>query len=155
MNKANKLLYESGNSHIYYQEDDNYPTPVIIKVLKADYPTHQQYKFTKDFNIAGIRKTYQQTRVEGKSALVLEYFDGNTIKHYLEITKPTVATRVEGKSALVLEYFDGKTIKHYLEITKPTVANFLEVATKICHENCSNAGRYSSAKYNSQRCEQQ
>ncbi len=107
MNKANKLLYESGNSHIYYQEDDNYPTPVIIKVLKADYPTHQQivqfnneYKFTKDFNIAGIRKTYQQTRVEGKSALVLEYFD-------------------------------GKTIKHYLEITKPTVANFLEIATKI------------------------
>jgi hypothetical protein len=58
------LLHESSNSRIYYKADSIYNQPVVVKVLKADYPTSHQiirynneYEFTKDLMVGFERAT--------------------------------------------------------------------------------------------------
>jgi len=81
------LIHESRNSLIYYHPAGEYDGPVVIKVLNADQPTaHQlvrfnnEYEFTKDLTIDGVRKSIAQTRLEDKPALVMEYITGQTLK---------------------------------------------------------------------------
>ncbi len=82
-----KILFEGVNSIIYYRDTSEWNTPVIIKVIKNDFPTptqliqfNNEYEFTKDLKIEGIRKAYKKDKLEGKPALVLEYFPGVTFK---------------------------------------------------------------------------
>ncbi len=82
-----KILFEGVNSIIYYRDTSEWNTPVIIKVIKNDFPTptqliqfNNEYEFTKDLKIEGIRKAYKKDKLEGKPALVLEYFQGVTFK---------------------------------------------------------------------------
>jgi serine/threonine protein kinase len=58
-------IYESANSLVYrgVRETDN--QPVILKVLKEDYPTpaeltryRQKYEITHDLDLAGVIKVY-------------------------------------------------------------------------------------------------
>jgi predicted ATPase/serine phosphatase RsbU (regulator of sigma subunit)/tRNA A-37 threonylcarbamoyl transferase component Bud32 len=84
---APKILFEGVNSIIYYREQSEYGTPVVVKVLKNDFPTPSQivqfnneYEFTKDLAIAGIRKAYKKDRINNRPALILEYFAGTTLK---------------------------------------------------------------------------
>jgi len=86
-NQPPKLIHESSNSLIYYQASDEYDRPVVIKVLNTDHPTaHQlirfnnEYEFTKDLTIDGVRKSIAQTRLEDRPALILEYITGQTLK---------------------------------------------------------------------------
>ena len=90
------LIYESKNSLIYHQPAGEYDTPVVIKVFKTTSPTpHQlihftnEYEFTKDLAIDGIRKAIAQLRIEDKPALVLEYVPGQTLQQaFSEFLKP-------------------------------------------------------------------
>ena len=82
-----KIIFEGVNSIIYYRDTSEWNTPVIIKVIKNDFPTptqliqfNNEYEFTKDLKIEGIRKAYKKDKLEGKPALVLEYFPGITFK---------------------------------------------------------------------------
>jgi PAS domain S-box-containing protein len=82
-----RLIHESSNSLIYHQPAGLYDTPVIIKVLNTDRPTPRQlvrlnneYEFTKDLSIEGVRKAIAQTRIESRPALVMEYVAGQTIE---------------------------------------------------------------------------
>ena len=82
-----KVLFEGVNSIIYYRDTSEWNTPVIIKVIKNDFPTptqliqfNNEYEFTKDLKIEGIRKAYKKDKLEGKPALILEYFSGTTFK---------------------------------------------------------------------------
>ncbi|HIE01982.1 MAG TPA: hypothetical protein EYP59_17145, partial [Thiotrichaceae bacterium] len=58
-------IYESANSIVYrgLRKKDN--QPVILKMLKQDYPTpaeltryRQEYEITHDLDLAGVIKTY-------------------------------------------------------------------------------------------------
>lgn len=110
-----KLIYQSTNSKIYYQIDEAYPTPVLLKVLNADYPTLQQvvqfnreYELTKGLNIRGIRKAYTKgkTANQRQHVLVLEYKKGEPLKHLLKDT--TISSQLFLELAISLVQTLGK-----------------------------------------------
>ncbi len=91
MNTKNlQKIYESKNSIIYKGKYKNFDKDVIIKVLNAEYPSEKQiigfnneYEFTKDLNISGVRKVINIDEINGKNILVLEYFKGKTVRKAL------------------------------------------------------------------------
>ncbi len=69
-------------------------TPVIIKTLKADYPTleeitrlRHEYKITKNLNLEGIVKSYSLERYKNSFALILEDFGGESLEQLLATRK--------------------------------------------------------------------
>ncbi|MDX2306545.1 MAG: AAA family ATPase [Microscillaceae bacterium] len=103
-----QLLFEGTNSTVYYQEDNEYQTPVVIKVIRDDQASpsqissfYNEYEITQNLNLEGTRKVYKKTLYEGKPALIMEYIPGLTLK----------------------EYFQKNTL---------SLKEFLEIALKIC-----------------------
>ena len=79
-------IYESANSLVYrgIREGDN--TPVILKVLKQDYPTpaeltryKQEYEITRSLNIDGVVKAYSQQDYQRTLVIILEDFGGESL----------------------------------------------------------------------------
>ncbi len=92
-----ELIHKSRNSFIYYQPQSEYGKPVVIKVVNATYPGANQlvrfnneYEFTKDLAIEGVRKAISQTRLEDKPALILEYVSGQTLKQAFTTQKQSL-----------------------------------------------------------------
>lgn len=89
------LIHESNHSRVYYRAGKPPEQPVVIKVLNSEHPTPQQlihynneYEFTKDLTIDGVRKSLAQTRLDDKPALVLEYVPGQTLKEAFAAQRP-------------------------------------------------------------------
>ncbi len=81
------LIHEGSNSLIYHRPTSEYGRPVVIKVLNTNSPTpHQlvyfnnEYEFTKDLAVDGVREAIAQIRIEDRPALVMEYVTGQTLK---------------------------------------------------------------------------
>jgi len=83
-------IYESANSLVYrgIRQGDN--TPVILKILKEDYPTpaeltryKQEYEITRSLNIDGIIKAYSQQNYQRTLVIILEDFGGESLKKLL------------------------------------------------------------------------
>jgi len=81
------LIYESANSIVYrgVRSEDN--QSVILKMLKADYPTpaeltryRQEYDITKSLNIDGVIKTYGIEKYQNTLIIVLEDFGAEALK---------------------------------------------------------------------------
>ena len=79
-------LYESTNSIVYrsLREQDN--QPVILKVLKQDYPTpgeltryKQEYDITRSLNQDGVIKAYGLEPYQNTLVMVLEDFGGQSL----------------------------------------------------------------------------
>ncbi len=99
MTESPKLIFKRGNSLIYYQQKSEagkdaheYDTPLIVKILREEQPCsrqivqfNNQYEFTKDFTIKGIRKAYKRFKIADQYALLLEY-DALELVH-CDITK--------------------------------------------------------------------
>lgn len=84
-------IYESANSLVYRgrREQDN--KPVILKVLKEDYPTpaeltryKQEYEITRSLNLDGVVKAYDLQRYENTLVMILEDFGGDSLKILIE-----------------------------------------------------------------------
>jgi predicted ATPase/signal transduction histidine kinase/serine/threonine protein kinase/CheY-like chemotaxis protein len=80
-------IYESVNSRVYrgVREEDN--QPVILKILKEDYPSpeeltryQQEFELTQDLNIAGVVKAYAIEKYQNSFVIVLEDFGGESLK---------------------------------------------------------------------------
>ncbi|MDY6802462.1 MAG: AAA family ATPase, partial [Cyanobacteriota bacterium] len=80
-------IYESANSLVYraIREDDR--RPVILKVLKENYPTpsevtryKQEYEITKNLQLPGVIKAYSLVPLQKTFAMVLEDFGGVSLK---------------------------------------------------------------------------
>jgi PAS domain S-box-containing protein len=91
------LIHESSDSLIYHQPTSEYGKPVAIKVLNTDSPTpHQlvcfnnEYEFTKDLAVDGVRKAIAQIRIEDRPALVMEYFTGQTFRQAFVEQRPSL-----------------------------------------------------------------
>ncbi len=90
MEKLQKI-YESKNTTIYkgyYQDFDN---EVVVKILNTEYAYQEQiirfnneYEFLKDLEINGVRKVLKKDKKDGKNILILEYFEGKTLKFFLK-----------------------------------------------------------------------
>jgi predicted ATPase/signal transduction histidine kinase/tRNA A-37 threonylcarbamoyl transferase component Bud32 len=83
-------IYESANSLIYRgrRHDDN--QPVILKMLKENYPTpeeltryRQEYEITKSLNLDGVIKTYDLKKSQNTLVIVLEDFGGESLKQLM------------------------------------------------------------------------
>ena len=79
-------IYESTNSLVYrgIRQVDN--TPVILKVLKQDYPTpaeltryKQEYEITNSLNLEGVIKAYSQQDYQRTLVIILEDFGGESL----------------------------------------------------------------------------
>ena len=79
-------IYESANSLVYrgIRTSDN--TPVILKVLKQDYPTpaeltryKQEYEITRSLNLDGVVKAYSQQDYQRTLVIILEDFGGESL----------------------------------------------------------------------------
>ncbi|MEO1052918.1 MAG: ATP-binding sensor histidine kinase [Bacteroidota bacterium] len=84
-------LAEGINSMIYHNTDSGDGKRVVIKILKREHPAHQQvtqlvneYNHLKDLDIDGVRKPIEKIKIGNKQALILEYFDGITLKEFIE-----------------------------------------------------------------------
>ncbi|HEY9875321.1 MAG TPA: AAA family ATPase [Candidatus Obscuribacterales bacterium] len=81
-------IYESANSLIYraIREQDN--QPIILKVLKENYPTPQaliryrsEYQITKSLNIQEVVKAYELQKYQNTLVMFLEDFGGESLKN--------------------------------------------------------------------------
>jgi predicted ATPase/tRNA A-37 threonylcarbamoyl transferase component Bud32 len=100
-------LHEGTKTVIYQGRYELERTPVIIKTLKAEYPTLEE--------IARIRHEYQ-------------------ILHSLNIPgiiKPIELKPYEHGLALILEDFGGQPLQQYITSQKTNLINFLEIATQL------------------------
>ena len=89
-------IYESANSLVYRAIRERDRQPVIIKVLKEDYPTpaeltryKQEYEITRSLNLDGAIKAYDLQRYQNTLVMLLEDFDGESLK--ILITRRTFA----------------------------------------------------------------
>jgi tRNA A-37 threonylcarbamoyl transferase component Bud32 len=80
-------IYESANSLVYrgIRKKDN--QPVILKVLKEDYPTpaeltryRQEYEITKSLKLDSVVKTYGIEKYQNTLVIILEDFGGESLK---------------------------------------------------------------------------
>jgi predicted ATPase/class 3 adenylate cyclase len=91
------LLYESANSLVYLLPGEHPST--VLKILKADYPPpervarfHNELELTRGLPGERVRRACRRERVDGRHGLVLEYFEGQTLREaFAEGTQP-VAT---------------------------------------------------------------
>ncbi|MEG4442683.1 AAA family ATPase [Microcoleus sp. AT9_B5] len=100
-------LHEGTKTVIYQGRYEGERTPVIIKTLKAEYPTLEE--------IARIRHEYQ-------------------ILHSLNIPgiiKPIELKPYEHGLALILEDFGGQPLKQYINSQKTNLINFLQIASQL------------------------
>jgi predicted ATPase/signal transduction histidine kinase/tRNA A-37 threonylcarbamoyl transferase component Bud32 len=88
--QINEKIYESANSLVYRAIRDADNQPVILKVLKEDYPTpkeltryRQEYEITKSLNIAGVINTYSLEKFQNTLVIVLEDFGGESLKQLM------------------------------------------------------------------------
>jgi serine/threonine protein kinase len=95
-------IYEGKNSTIYYGKYDNYNKYVIIKILNTEYPTEEQinrfnneYEFTEELIIPGVRKGIKKDKRDGKNTLILEYFDGQTLKDFISSNNCNIKSLVK------------------------------------------------------------
>src|SRR4028119_2364732 len=79
-------IYEGDNSIVYrgIRQQDN--LPVIVKMLKQDYPTpaqlthyRQEYEITRNLNLKGVIKAYSLEEYQRKLVIIFEDFGGNSL----------------------------------------------------------------------------
>jgi serine/threonine protein kinase len=82
-----KKIHETRNSIIYRGHKEDESQLFIIKLLKTIYPTpseiarfRQEYNLIKNLNLEGVIKTFDIIRHGDGFALILEDFDGVSIK---------------------------------------------------------------------------
>ena len=85
--RISEQIHQSKNSLVYrgYQESDNFP--VVIKILRENYPTptqltryKQEYQLTHNLNLQGVVKAYSLNTYQNTLAIVFEDFGGQSLK---------------------------------------------------------------------------
>ncbi|OJJ15985.1 hypothetical protein BKI52_35010 [marine bacterium AO1-C] len=122
------LLFEGRNASIYFQVSDQFPTPVIVKVLNKNHPTPEELaQFNNEYIIAqvvnehgtqlndteGIRKIYQKGFVDQKPALYMEFIEGKTLGQRLKEKKP-LKTATFLPIAISLAHILGRIHHHHI-----------------------------------------
>lgn len=84
-------LYESAKSLVYRGIRDSDQIPVILKVLKEEYPTLDaiarfklEYDITRSLNLEGVIETYGLEKYQYSLVMVLEDFGGESLNRLLK-----------------------------------------------------------------------
>ena len=82
-------IYESVNSLVYRGRRESDQRPIIVKILKEDYPTvaeltryRQEYEITHSLSIEGVIDVYGIEPYQRTLAILLEDFGGCSLKDY-------------------------------------------------------------------------
>jgi serine/threonine protein kinase len=134
-------IYESANSLVYraVRNEDN--QPVILKVLKEDYPSpeelrryRQEYEITKSLNLNGVIKTYGLEKYQNTSVIVLEDFGGESL-HSLRFPSIRGFGPIErgqrGVKGVDTSLSSNRGVDSLVESGRGCVENFLLVAIQI------------------------
>jgi predicted ATPase/class 3 adenylate cyclase/GAF domain-containing protein/tRNA A-37 threonylcarbamoyl transferase component Bud32 len=85
--KIKAQIYESANSLVYRGIRENDSQPLILKILKENYPTPQEiaryrteYQMTKSLNLTGVIKVYDLQKYQNTLIMFLEDFGGESLK---------------------------------------------------------------------------
>jgi len=85
------LLYESSNSEVYRAIRETDEQPVILKLLKEDYPTpselrryKQEYELTHSTHLSGVVKAYDLQPYKNTLVIILEDFGGESLRTWQE-----------------------------------------------------------------------
>lgn len=80
-------IYESANSLVYRGILHPANQPIILKILKENYPTpseltryKQEYEITRSFHVDNIIKAYDLKRYKNSLVILLEEFGGHSLK---------------------------------------------------------------------------
>src|SRR5919199_568358 len=80
-------IYSSANSLVYRGTIQPGNTPVILKLLKQDYPSpsqltryKQEYEITRSVNLEGVIKVYSQQAYQRTLVMILEDFGGESLE---------------------------------------------------------------------------
>jgi len=100
--KIIKLLHEGRKTVIYRGLREAEPTSVIIKTLKAEYPTIEEitrlkheYQILQILDIPGIVKPYELKDYQHGLALILEDFAGESLKQFIDTQKISLINFLE------------------------------------------------------------
>ncbi|HEY9848465.1 MAG TPA: AAA family ATPase [Leptolyngbyaceae cyanobacterium] len=84
-------IYESANSLVYRARRESDNQPVILKILKENYPTPQElaryrteYNITKSLNLPGVAKVYDLHKHENTLVISLEDFGSESLKFLMQ-----------------------------------------------------------------------
>jgi serine/threonine protein kinase len=84
-------IYDSANSLVYRAIRESDQQPIILKVLKENYPTPQElaryrteYEITKSFQSPRIIKVYDLQKYQNTLVMYLEDFQGDSLKYLLQ-----------------------------------------------------------------------
>ena len=90
-------IYESANSLVYRAIRTQDERPIILKILKEDYPTapeltryKQEYEITRSLNLDGVVKVYDLQRYQNSLVMFLEDFGGESLKIWIAEHKLTL-----------------------------------------------------------------
>ncbi|HEY9302488.1 MAG TPA: AAA family ATPase, partial [Phormidium sp.] len=116
------LIYESSTSLVYRGHNEQNNQPVIIKLIKEDYPTPEElnrykreYEITANLSLLdGVVKVYKLQQVRNSLAMILEDFGGESLKIFMGSQKFTLlgflTTAI--KVAETLGEIHGKNVIH-------------------------------------------
>jgi predicted ATPase/signal transduction histidine kinase len=83
-------IYESTNSLVYRAILKRNNQPIILKILKEDYPTpaelsryKQEYEIIRSLNLDGVVKAYDLQRYQNSLAMLVEDFGGESLKSWI------------------------------------------------------------------------
>jgi len=83
-------IYESINSTVYRGIRNKDNQPVILKMLKQDYPTQaeltryqQEYEIIHDLSLEGVIKVYDIEKYQNTLIIILEDFNGESLKQLI------------------------------------------------------------------------
>jgi len=86
----NSKLYESSASLVYRAVRDEDNRPVILKVLRSDYPSpqeivryRQEYELLHNLDLPGVIQAYEQIPYQHTYVIVCEDFGGESLQHWM------------------------------------------------------------------------
>ncbi|HEY9877197.1 MAG TPA: ATP-binding sensor histidine kinase [Leptolyngbyaceae cyanobacterium] len=154
------IIHQSLNTIVYrgYREGDG--APVVIKALKAEYPTHREvarlqheYRIAKDLDIADIRRAYALVDCSNGIALVSEDFGAMPLSEFLAERRLTILQFLKVAIALTetLKLLHQHNIIHkdikpqniiFNPVTGQVQIIDFGISTRLFRENQSSASPY-------------
>jgi len=95
-------IYESENSLVYRGIRQQDSDPLILKILKQNYPTPSElaryrieYQITKSLDLTGVVKVFGLQTYQNTLAMSLEDFGGESLKHWMQQKQFTLTEFLE------------------------------------------------------------
>ncbi len=102
-----EIVHQGGKSIVYRARRDADQAPVMIKVLRGDYPTpveiarfRRQYEITRDLDLPSVVKSHAYEEIDQRPVLVTEDFGGISLAQFIDGRPLELATFVEIATAL-------------------------------------------------------